>query len=96
MPYIKPEERWPLLDSINNLTELIDTPGKLNYVIAKTLHNYLIRHKLNYTSINEVVGVLECAKAELLRVVAGPYEDQKRALNGPVSDLDDDSHERMT
>jgi hypothetical protein len=39
--------------------------------------------------------VLECAKLELYRMIAAPYEDKKRLANGPVSELDDDSKKRM-
>jgi len=34
--------------------------------------------------INEVIGVLECAKLELYRRVAAPYEERKRIENGEV------------
>ena len=39
---------------------------------------------LYYEWINEVIGVLECAKLELYRRVAAPYEDDKRLQNGDV------------
>ena len=32
--------------------------------------------RVRYAHLNEVVGVLECAKLELYRRVASPYEDQ--------------------
>jgi len=34
------------------------------------------------------MGVLECAKLELYRMVAAKYEDKKRLENGAVSELD--------
>ena len=40
--------------------------------------------RLRYTHVNEAVGVLECAKLELYRRVAAPYEDEKIAENGDV------------
>ena len=89
MPYITPEEReW--LDKHVDQNAPIKTAGQLNYVISKLVHNYIQnRHGvLNYVKINEVIGVLECAKLELYRTVAAPYEDKKREENGKVSKLD--------
>ena len=43
---------------------------------------------LCYTVLNEVIGMLECAKLELYRQVAVPYEDKKKRNNGAVSELD--------
>jgi hypothetical protein len=40
--------------------------------------------ELSYSKINEVIGVLECAKQELYRRVASPYEDSKKEANGDV------------
>jgi hypothetical protein len=65
-----------------------NTPGQLNYVITALVHRYLIERGVNYYNLNEAIGVLECAKAELLRVVVGPYEDKKRRESGPISELD--------
>ena len=52
------------------------------------IHRYIKEHKLCYATLNEVIGVLECAKLELYRMVAAPYEDEKRIMNGNISDLD--------
>jgi hypothetical protein len=38
----------------------------------------------NYKHINEIIGVLECAKQEFYRRVAAPYEDTKIQENGDV------------
>lgn len=95
MPYIEPENRESLNEFLNHLRYMIDSPGELNYAITKLIHDYIGHVKPCYASINEAIGALECAKLELYRVVAGPYENIKRRENGPVSELDDDSHERM-
>ena len=100
MPFIKPEERDLFEDQIRVLSSTITTPGELNYVITKLIHNcllydYLSSKGLNYTTINEVIGVLECAKATLIETVLIPYEKSKQLKNGPISKLDDDSNERM-
>jgi len=39
---------------------------------------------LKYSNLNELIGVLECAKLELYRRVAAPYEDEKALINGDV------------
>ena len=39
---------------------------------------------ISYRNINELIGVLECAKLELYRRVASPYEDEKIQSNGDV------------
>jgi len=38
----------------------------------------------SYAELNEVIGVLECAKQELYRRVVAPYEDGKAKINGDV------------
>ena len=83
MPYVEPHEREGLVVLVTPTT-----PGQLNYAITKLCHEWIQAHGLTYIRINEVIGVLECAKLELYRMVAAPYEDKKRAQNGPVSFLD--------
>lgn len=59
--------------------------GELNYAITRIVDEYLVaRGGLRYASLNEVVGALECAKLELYRRVAAPYEDEKVARSGDV------------
>ena len=59
--------------------------GELNYAISRLIDAYLHRHGgIRYAEINEVIGVLECAKLELYRRVAVPYEERKRIENGEV------------
>lgn len=60
----------------------------LNYLVTKIIHNYLGGKGIRYRYINEVVGVLECVKQELYRVIASVYESKKKLENGSVSDLD--------
>lgn len=80
MPYISPEDRNRiLLDETS-----ISTPGELNYFISILLNWYINQKGKSYTTINEVIGVLECAKLELYRRVASPYEDTKIQENGDV------------
>lgn len=79
MPYIKQY----LKDEIDH-DGLVDDPGKLNYKITTICDDYLSFHGKTYSNINEIVGVLECAKMEFYRRIAAPYEDQKIRENGDV------------
>ena len=79
MPYIKKPDRERLDGGVE-----AESPGELNYLITKTIDSYLSRKGLSYTNINEIIGVLECAKLELYRRVAAKYEDSKIAANGDV------------
>jgi hypothetical protein len=63
--------------------------GELNYALTRLVDAYLARSagsegRLRYDHLNEAIGVLECAKLELYRRVAAPYEDQKRLESGDV------------
>jgi hypothetical protein len=60
------------------------TPGELNYLFSILAKDYLDRKGLNYTHLNDVIGVLECCKQELYRRIAVPYENAKMAENGDV------------
>ncbi len=84
MPYITQEDR----QFISISPEELLTPGELNYAISLMLHQYIQDHGMSYLTVNTVIGVLECAKQELYRTIAGPYEDIKRKENGSVSNLD--------
>jgi hypothetical protein len=80
MPYVDPETRSAL-----DAGTPPSSAGELNYVITRLVDDYLARQGgIRYARLNEVVGVLECAKLELYRRVAGPYEDGKLAESGDV------------
>jgi len=83
MPYIKKEYRDNIVDD-----SIPEDAGELNFLITQICHDYLQFHNVNYRNINTVIGVLECAKLELYRQIAVPYENQKKQENGPVSELD--------
>lgn len=84
MPYIKQSKRVEL----ENSEVLPLSEGDLNYIISKEIDKYLSNKGLCYAHINEVIGVLECAKLELYRRIAAPYEDQKINENGDVYNRD--------
>lgn len=94
MPYIKKEDRKDFDSLVNALVDLVHEKsistcspecGNLNYIITTLLnktYNYDICPR--YADYNEMVGVLECAKLELYRRTAAPYEDVKINENGDV------------
>lgn len=80
MPYVAQEDRKRLDNGGKP-----ESAGELNYVISMTIDDYLSRKGgVRYAHLNEVVGVLECAKLEIYRRIAGPYEDKKILENGDV------------
>lgn len=79
MPYIPEEHRANL-----QLGDTAITTGELNYLITKTIDQYINDRGLSYHTLNGVIGVLECAKLELYRRIAAPYEDIKIETNGDV------------
>lgn len=86
MPYIDPERRGDIQLAPADSPCL--TPGELNYVVSDIVDDYLRENGVSYNTINEVIGVLECAKLELYRRIAAPYEDRKLKENGDVYTVD--------
>jgi hypothetical protein len=88
MPYIKQEDR-PFLDQKLTFNVIaIHSAGELNYCVTKLVDHYINAHGgVSYKNINEVIGVLECAKLELYRRIAAPYEDSKIVENGDAYTL---------
>lgn len=80
MPYIEPQDRLHILADEKS----ISSPGELNYFISTLVNWYISEKGKNYSTLNEVVGVLECAKLELYRRIIAPYEDIKIEQNGDV------------
>lgn len=89
MPYIKQEDRARWRYALTALfTETLSSmplkSGDLNYLITAVIHGYVRRKGQSYTTLNDVVGVLESAKAEFQRRVVAPYEDKKIKENGDL------------
>jgi hypothetical protein len=89
MPYIKQENREFLgkrykLDIKTGNYDYPTTAGELNYVVTRLCRDYLIDNGVNYATMNEIVGALECCKQELYRRIIGPYENEKIEENGDV------------
>jgi hypothetical protein len=80
MPYIKKERR----DAIMAGAKPQDA-GELNFAISVLVDGFLqSKGGIKYSHLNEVVGALDCAKLELYRRLAVPYEDKKIEENGDV------------
>ena len=95
MPYINQEKRQQVDHFIDDLRQTLasmemddefnNMEGNVNYVITSLLMKiYGDKDSTDYSQINAAIGVLECAKSELYRKVAAPYEDQKEFDNGPI------------
>ena len=89
MPYI-PKNMRPQYNAVLALIRVnksaFECVGELNYLITKICNIYLKKKGISYTSLNEVVGVLECVKLELTRRKVVPYEKEKMETNGDVED----------
>lgn len=82
MPYIKQEDRVKYSKILSNMPK-IESEGELNYLISTLIIKFMAGY-VNYTTINKSIGALECAKLELYRMVASPYEDIKHEENGGI------------
>ena len=83
MPYIDNNKRELIDPHVNELCGLLANMGDLNYTITQLCDAYLATEEgIRYSRLNDLVGALECAKLELYRRVAAPYEDQKAKENG--------------
>ena len=85
MPYIKLEERVEYDDAIHDLLDELrcqgSSVGHINYIISTLIWNLWAG---DYTSGNNLMGVLECVKQEFYRKQLAPYEDVKEKLNGSL------------
>jgi hypothetical protein len=87
MPYIEQQHRAGLDPTKRIAFERAVTTGELNFQITRLVDDWIKGQGLTYTALNSAVGALECAKAELLRRVAAPYEDSKIKQNGEVYEI---------
>lgn len=92
MPYIEKEKRVELVDILRAVDAVgVDSlsVGDINYLVSSIIHRWILSQGgVRYQHINSMIGALECAKLELYRKVAAPYEDNKLLDNGPISHLD--------
>ena len=97
MPYIPQAQRKVIDPAVDQLVEaikkatvytgtaFIQVPpdGAINYAINKLLLALLLPTP-NYVLLERAIGILECAKLELYRRAAAPYENIKAKQNGDV------------
>lgn len=83
MPYIVQAERKLIDPHIKKLIQVGLSDGDVNYAITTLLQGTMLT-EVNYVNIQRAIGVLECAKQELYRRVAAPYENTKVKQNGDV------------
>lgn len=83
MPYITKNRQLALWE--RPLISIAPTEsGELNYCITRLCQNFINAHGTRYSVLNDIIGVLECAKQEFYRRIAVPYEDKKIKENGDV------------
>jgi len=86
MPYIEKKRRIELKgegEGVHGFGINADGPGELNFLVTMLVLGYL-GGTVSYRKINDVIGALECAKQEIYRRLAVPYEMMKIAQNGDV------------
>lgn len=84
MPYITQERREKLKNIIDNVSSEIYSIGDVNYMITMIIKHYINLNGINYSTLNQAIGVFECAKLELYRRLTSVYEDKKIQDNGDV------------
>jgi len=92
MPYVKQVDRSRYESAISEIVLNLNLQGQdglypvgdLNYLISAIIDQTLTRQGVRYQNLNAIIGALECAKLELYRRVAAPYEDVKITENGDV------------
>lgn len=90
MPYIDIAKRRILDYSINEVLQRVQylnldkdaKAGVINYIISRIVSECV--DDVRYADINMMIGVLECAKLELYRRLAVPYENTKITQNGDL------------
>jgi hypothetical protein len=83
MPYVLPGVREDYSEGLELLPPTTD-PGDLNYLITTLCVRHLKKIGIKYDTLNEVIGVLECAKQEFYRRMVAGYEEVRRLKNGDV------------
>ena len=82
MPYISQDDRIDLFTNDDGPEP--EHAGELNCLFTSIIIKYIEQHGLRYSTLNDVIGALECCKLELYRRVIIPYEERKIAENGDI------------
>ena len=85
MPYILQNQRPYFTPSLPD-NHKFSVPGELNFALTKIIQKYVKDVGACYSTFNDIVGALECAKLEFVRRVVANYENQKINENGDVYD----------
>ena len=98
MPYIPQEMRDEIDQQIDDLVAIcLKSPGMqakidgvANYIITRVVLS-LLRPSggWNYAAIADVIKTFECAKLEIYRSLAAPYEAQAMLKNGDVKEYEE-------
>ena len=97
MPYITSEKRNDLQLLLREVIsgihkKEVESVGDLNYIITTIVHHFIEKHGTNYTNLNSIIGVLECAKQEYYRRIVTEYEKIKIHENGDIYIKDDNNN----
>lgn len=80
MPYVDKTRRVGL-----ELTRHAESQGELNYLLTLDMLDYLDRHGLSYSTLNDIAGAAALALQEFVRRIVNEYEDGKIESNGDLS-----------
>jgi hypothetical protein len=86
MPYISKDQRARFDELVDKFVAEIRndlSSGDLNYLLSSLVWK-LFQNNKSYSSINQIIGALECVKFEFYRRQAAPYEDIKLEANGDL------------
>lgn len=90
MPYITQKDREKFvpilkkLDSVDGNFPGFSSAGELNYCITMIILEYMEQRGKSYQTINDIMGVLDCAGKEFYDRVVRDYENSKIDINGDV------------
>lgn len=85
MPYVNETQKQRVAVGAGSLTT-----GELTYALQQVINAHLLDRlrigALTFQQLAEVVGALECCKADFIDRILMPYEARKAAENGDVWD----------
>lgn len=85
MPYIVQELRQPFRSPMKRIVKLINTKGKLTYVLYAIAVWYMrFNKKEGYDALSEIAGSMMDAALEFRRNYLDKHEERKKFLNGDV------------
>ncbi len=85
MPYVELKQR----KRITNAASPPETPGELNFAISYVCREYMRKKQKRYSTFNDIIGALECAKIEFYDRIVREYENRAIIRNGDIYDAKD-------